>query len=137
MTGSTLAFIALAAVLLAWAVLSALRSTADRRWAEVKQAMAAYAEAEQARGATGPPTWTWDIGRNEPVPLPPEAEVVRQGEGAFTVEAIVVPEDAMPRTSVPLWAVVSAYPAWLFHGAFALASVVLGALALWLSARGV
>ena len=135
MSGSNTATVGLVAVLAAWAALSALRNTADRRWAEVRDAIAAHVEAEHARGETGPPTWTWDVGRNEPVPLPPEAEVVRQGESSFTVEAVVIPEDAMPRTSVPLWALASAYPSWLFHGAFGLVSLGLGGLALWLRAR--
>lgn len=135
MSGSTFAFLGFFAVLVAWVALSVLRSTADRRWAEVKASVTAYAEAERARGVTGPPAWTWDVGRNEPVQLPSEAEVVQQGEGEFVVEATVVPAGAMPRASVPLWALVSAYPPWLFHGAFALASLGLGALALWLRAQ--
>ena len=133
MTGTTFAFLTLAAVLTVWATLSVLRSTAGRRWAEVKEAVAAHAESERARGETGPPSWTWDIGRGEPVPLPLEAEVVRHGESGFAV--VVVPERAVPRRPLPLWAWVSGYPAGLFHGAFALVSVALGALALWLRAR--
>ena len=135
MSGSNTATVGLVAVLVAWAALSVLRGTADRRWAEVRAAIAAHVEAERARGETGPPTWTWDVGRNEPVPLPPEAEVVRGGEGSFAVEMVVVPEGATPQTSVPLWAVVSAFPAWPLHGAFGLVSLGLGALVLQLRAR--
>jgi hypothetical protein len=69
MSGSTFAFVVLALVLAAWGAFAVVRSTADQRWAEVKASIAAHAEAVRARGATGPPTWTWDIGRNEPVPL--------------------------------------------------------------------
>ena len=135
MSGSNTATVGLVAVLVAWAALSALRGTADRRWAEVRAAVAAHVEAERTRGETGPPMWTWDVGRKGPVPLPPEAEVVRGGEGSFAVEMVVVPEGATPQTSVPLWAVVSGVPAWLFHGAFGLASLGFGALALGLRAR--
>lgn len=130
MTGRTLCLLGLAAVLAAWAALSVLRGTADRQWSEVEEAMAAHAEAERAGGAAGLPTWTWDVGRNEPVPLPPGAEVVRLGEGNSAMEAVVVPEDVGPRTPAPLWALASAVPAWLFHGAFALAAAALGGLAL-------
>ena len=135
MSGSSTATVGLVAVLAAWAALSALRGTADRRWAEVNEAVAVHVEAERARGETGPPTWTWDVGRNRPVPLPPESRGVRQGQGSFAVEAVVVPEGAPSQTSFPLWAIVSAFPAWPLHGAFGLASLGLGALALRLRAR--
>ena len=134
MNGSTLARVALVVLLVLWGATVVVRHGAERRWAEVRAAMAAHAEAERERGLTGPARWTWDVGRNRPVPLP-EAEVVRLGEGETAVEAVVVPEDAMPRTSVPLWAVVSSVPAWLLHGAFALVSGGLLVLALVVRAR--
>jgi hypothetical protein len=99
MSGSSLAVAGLAVVLLAWAALSALRSTVDRRWAEGKDALAAHAEADRARGSAGSRGW------------------------------------AAPQAPVPAWAAAAAYPAWLFYGAFALGSVALGAVALWLRAR--